>query len=84
MQAPRAFWKQWSVTLHRLGLEPFAAIALEAGRPFGLLGAQLLYMGQPFLRPAWTDEQIESLASMLEDQNETQAFAAFLREGKSK
>lgn len=39
------------------------------------LGAQALYVSQPLLG----GKQINSIARMLEDENETQAFARYLR-----
>lgn len=39
------------------------------------LGAQALYIGQPFLG----GKQIHSIAQMLEDEGEAQAFAQYLR-----
>lgn len=60
-----------------------AAWALEAAGPLTVLGAQLVYIGSPFLRPALTDSQCTALASLLEDRSEAQAFAAFLREEKA-
>jgi hypothetical protein len=45
-----------------------------------VLGAQILYLGGPLLRPTLTDMQRDALAGMLEDRDETLAFTAFLRE----
>lgn len=50
---------------------------LEAGAPITLLGAQALFVARPFLGP-----QSESIARLLEDENEVRAFAAYLREGE--
>jgi len=49
---------------------------LEAGAPVTLLGAQALFIARPFLGP-----QSESIANLLEDENEVRAFAVYLREG---
>jgi len=57
-----------------------AAWVLEAAGPLTVIGAQLVYLGTPFLRPALTDAQCNALASLLEDRDETRAFTAFLRE----
>ena len=52
---------------------------LEAGAPLTLLGAQALYISQPFLggkqASLWN-----SFAHMLEEDEEVQAFARYLRE----
>jgi hypothetical protein len=79
----RASWPQWAEFLRRRGLENLAAWALEAAGPLTLLGAQVLYLGGPLLRPALSNRQISSLAGLLEDSDEAHAFAAFLREDGS-
>ncbi len=76
----RSSWPAWAKFLRRGGLESLAAWALEAGAPLAILGAQALYFGGPLLRPAFSNGQIDALASLLEDHNEALAFAAFLRE----
>jgi hypothetical protein len=60
-----------------------AAWALEAAGPLTVLGAQVLYIGGPLLRPAVTDAQRDALTTLLEDRDEVQALAAFLREETS-
>jgi hypothetical protein len=79
----RSAWPGWAEFLHRHGLENLAVWALEAAGPLTVLGAQTLYLGNPFLRPALTDIQRDALAGLLEDRDEALAFAAFLREEKS-
>jgi hypothetical protein len=76
-------WPRWSEFLHHRGLENLAAWALEAAGPLTILGAQVLYLGGPFFRPALTDAQCNALADLLEDREEALAFAAFLREEPS-
>lgn len=71
----RANWLSWAQTLRRFKLDGLALWLLEAGSPLALLGAQMLYAGQPLLG----GEQIRSLALMLEDERETQAFVRYLR-----
>lgn len=78
MQSPRPQWSEWAEQLRRLGLDTFAAWLLEAGSPLTVLGAQALYFGAPFLGA----EHSQSIAHLLEDENETRAFTAFLREGR--
>jgi len=70
----------WADFLRRLGLENLAAWALEAAGPLTVLGAQALYLGAPLLHPAFSDTQVGALAHLLEDDEEAQAFASFLRE----
>ncbi len=76
----RASWPAWAEFLHRRGLESLVAWALESASPLMVLGAQAIYFGGPFLRPALSNGQINALASLLEDHGEAQAFAVFLRE----
>ena len=75
MSATRPHWSQWANQLHRLNLQSLTAWILEAGAPVALLGAQALFVARPFL-----GAQSELIAGMLEDEDETRAFAAFLRE----
>ena len=76
MQTSRALWPAWAERLQNWKLDAFAAWLLEAGGPFTLLGAQALYFARPFFR----GEQIDVLAHMLEEDEEVQAFANYLRE----
>jgi len=71
----RADWLSWAQTLRRFKLDGVASWLLEAGSPISLLGAQLLYVSQPL----FGGSQIRSLAQMLEDEQETQAFVRYLR-----
>lgn len=72
---PRSEWSKWAEGLHRLKLDSLAAWFLEAGGPLTLLGAQAVYMSQPFIG----GKKLDSLAQMLEQDEETQAFARYLR-----
>jgi len=72
---PRSEWSKWAESLRRLKLDGFAAWLLEAGGPLTILGAQAVYLGQPFLG----GKKLDSLAHMLEEDEETQAFARYLR-----
>jgi len=71
----RADWSHWAESLRRFKLDGLASWMLEAGAPLTVLGAQALYMGQPFLG----GKELNSFAQMLEEEEETQAFARFLR-----
>ena len=71
----RADWSQWAESLRRFKLDGLASWLLEAGSPLTLLGAQALYISQPFVG----GKQVESIAHMLEEKEETQAFAYYLR-----
>ena len=71
----RSEWSEWAQSLRRLKLDVLAAWLLEAGGPLTVLGAQAVYLGQPFLG----GKKLDSLAHMLEEDEESQAFARYLR-----
>ena len=71
----RADWSHWAESLRRFKLDGLASWLLEAGAPFTLLGAQALFVSQPFL----SGEKITAFAHMLEEDTETQAFVRYLR-----
>ena len=76
----RADWSTWAETLRRFKLDGLASWFLEAGSPLSPLGAQMLFISQPF----WGGKQIDRIARMLEDEQETQAFVRYLRGGEVK
>jgi hypothetical protein len=71
----RTDWSKWAESLRRFKLDGLASWLLEAGSPLTVLGAQALYITQPFAG----GKRLESIAHMLEDEEETQAFAGYLR-----
>ena len=71
----RSEWSEWAESLRCLKLDGFAVWLLEAGGPLTVLGAQAVYLSQPFLG----GKQLDSLAHMLEQDQESQAFARYLR-----
>jgi len=79
MQTSRAYWPAWAERLRHWNLTGFAAWVLAAGGPYTLLGSQALH----FARPFFGGEQIEALAHVLEEDDEVQAFANYLREETS-
>lgn len=68
-------WSQWAETLRRYKLDGFVAWFLEAGAPLTALGAQAIYLTQPFLGGIHT----AALAEMLEEETETTRFLQLLR-----
>jgi hypothetical protein len=68
-------WTQWAESLKRLKLDGLALWLLEAGAPLTVLGAQVMYMSQPFLG----GKESNAIAHMLENDEETQEFARLLR-----
>jgi hypothetical protein len=79
LPAARDSWPSWAESLRRRGLENLVAWVLEAAGPLTVLGAQVLYLGSPLLRPVVSNKQVDALAGLLEDSRETLAFAAYLR-----
>ena len=71
----RADWSHWAESLRRFKLDGLASWLFEAGAPLTLLGAQALYISQPFLG----GKQWNMFAHMLEEEEEVQAFARYLR-----
>lgn len=76
MQSQTA-WSHWAEVLRRLKLDGLVAWLLEAGAPLTLLGAQALYMSQPFVG----GKNLAVIAHMLEEEEETEAFTRYLRGG---
>ena len=75
MQTPSVTWIKWAETFSRFDIDGLVAWLLEAGEPLMLVGAQMLYFGQPLLGY----DRVTDLAHFLENKEETRAFAAFLR-----
>src|SRR5688572_5564152 len=74
MQA-RSDRSTWAESLRRLKLDGFAACLLEAGGPLTIPRAQALYTSQPLIRA----KNLHSLAQILEEDDQTQRFARYLR-----
>ncbi len=68
-------WSQWAESLKRLKLEGFALWLLESGAPLTMLGAQLIYVMQPFVG----GKDSTAIAQMLENDEDMQGFARMLR-----
>ncbi len=80
MDDNRQMWQVWAQNLHRWGMRDFVATLLEAAGPLTILGAQAIYLGQPFVDGLPARSQLKALAGLLEDTNQTKAFIDFLRE----
>lgn len=81
MDSEREYWPKWIQSLRRQGLAELTAWVLEAAGPLNIVGAQALYIGQPFM-PASSGDGLRALAHLLEQEDEARAFAALLK-GKS-
>lgn len=78
MHSSRSFWPDWLDSLQHKGLKDWASWVLDVAGPLNLLGAQILYMAHPlFINNA---DQMQAIASILEDEDETRAFITYLRE----
>lgn len=83
MQADHTYWPAWLRFLNRWGLgEPFA-VFLESTGPLKLLFAQMVYLGQP-LFSSGSPSKWQAFASLLEDEAESQSFAAFIRKEEAR
>jgi hypothetical protein len=78
MNSLRSFWPDWLVTLQKTGLKTWTSWALDAAGPLNVLGAQMIYLAHPLFSD--DDGQMQALAHILEDEDETRAFVTFLRE----
>ena len=80
MKKNSQIWQDWAEILDRWEVKDLTATFLEALGPINMLGAQLVYMGQPFLTPFFSEGYLDVLAELLADPQETQAFIAVLRQ----
>ncbi len=82
MEEPH-IWRVWARRLQDWGLRRFAAWLIEATGPLHLIGAQLVYLGQPVLSLLLPGEHAQGLARALEQPQQAQALIQFLREEPS-
>jgi hypothetical protein len=80
MDEDQHIWRSWANFLQRWGVEQWVASVLEVAGPLSLLGAQAVYLGSPLLKNVLPATQLDALARMLENKNQTQAFVTCLRE----
>ncbi len=66
-------------TLHRWGVQDLVATFLEAAGPLTLIGAQVIYIGQPILNGIVPDGHLTVLTDVLEDDDQRVAFVNCLR-----
>ena len=78
MESSRAYWQIWLDSLHKQGVADLAAWFLDAAGPLNILGAQALYLSQPFL-PATVLPGMRALANLLEQEDEARDFTALLK-----
>jgi hypothetical protein len=73
-------WEDWVYILHRLGIGDLIASLLESSGSLTMLGAQLVYIGQPILNLILPADQINALVGLLEDEEQRRTFITFLRQ----
>jgi hypothetical protein len=81
MSENRPIWINWARTLQNWGINKGVASLLESAGSFGVLVAQLLYIGQPLLSGALPPRSLTIFASVLENPADRQEFVMLLREG---
>lgn len=80
MQEDGSCWQKWANFLQERNLEEITITLLEAAGPIKILAAQVVYAGIPLLqtftpsRGTWLE-----LANMLEDNQRSRDFIAYLR-----
>ena len=72
--------QRWAARLQGWQMHQFTAALLEAGGPLKLIGAQLVFISQPLFSGLIRREQINALADMLEEPEQTRTFIQLLRE----
>lgn len=75
MQISSVAWTKWANNLARFKAKALTAWILEIFEPLMPIGAQMLYISQPLIGY----NRANDLAQLLEDKEETRAFAIFLR-----
>jgi hypothetical protein len=74
----RAYWPIWLVSLRKQGVADLFAWFLDAAGPLNILGAQVLYLSQPFL-PSTSLPGLRALAHLLEQEDEARDFSTLLK-----
>ena len=80
MDTNHHIWRAWANALHRWGLQNLVASFLEGAGPLTLIGAQVVYVGQPILNGIVPDGHLNALTSVLENDGQREEFIACLRE----
>lgn len=78
MGTTQAHWPAWMDFLRRQKLDGLAIWLLEAAAPLRIVAAQILYLGQPLASPR-AGLQVHAIARLLEQGDEAQTFAAYLK-----
>lgn len=69
-------WHQWAQYLQRTHLIGFFSFLLDAAGPVRIIAAQSLLLAQPFFHYS----NLDDLATLLEDQEQSQAFLEYINQ----
>jgi hypothetical protein len=83
MDTNHHIWRVWANALHRWGIQNLVASLLEAAGPFSLIGAQVIYVGQPILNGILPADHLRAMTHMLEDDSQRDEFVLLLLEETS-
>ena len=81
MDSNQHIWRVWAKNVHRWGLGVWAATFLEAVGPLAMLGAQAVYLVQPFISSILPSDHLDALTELLEQPDQTRAVATLLLVG---
>lgn len=79
MEQRQHIWETWAGILQRWGWSGWVAAFLESAGSLTALIAQLLYLGQPLAGFFFPENQLQSLAEMLEQPLQRSSFIDLLR-----
>ena len=68
----------WVARLQRWGLDEIAPVFIEALRPFGPIGSQLLTVASPLLTTFVDDRRLDHCIDVLDDPDRLEQFARSL------
>jgi hypothetical protein len=77
-------WASWARFLQQRRLDGVTTSVIESVGPLAIIGAQILYLGQPFFNDPNSANDLNDLAHLIENPDERKNFAAFLREARPK
>ena len=80
MEQDRHIWQVWARNLQRWGVSDWAAAFLEVSGPLTIIGAQFVYLCQPWLGGSGRDDRLAALARLLENSSSKQEFINLLQE----
>ena len=80
MNSNQKIWQTWVDALHHWGLKSLVTTILESTGPLHILGAQVVYLGQPLFSYLVPNDHIKALANLLEDPEQMQAFTIYLQQ----